>query len=300
MTGEVAWRVPSLSSPPTGEVPAVEVLSQYDAVSLFVDRARRARPSFVVNDDSTPAVAQICNRLDGIPLAVELAAARCRHLSSEQIAAELDDRFQLLTGGPRFVLPVSRRSPHRSSGASTSSTTWSAVSCDGWGCSPDRSRSKPPKQSRRRPATRSQSSTRSATSSTRAWFWPRSPSTPPATGCSRRSVPSPSTARDWPESRDAHAAWWSERLDALRVTGPTDEVIAMVDAHHEDLVAALSWAAHHDVELGLRLLWPLGRAFQGTGRAGDAMAACDELLATSSAGTRHPGCAPRSRRRSPS
>ena len=105
MTGEVAWRVPSLSSPPTGEVPAVEVLSQYDAVSLFVDRARRARPSFVVNDDNAPAVAQICNRLDGIPLAVELAAARCRHLSSEQIAAELDDRFQLLTGGPRFVLP---------------------------------------------------------------------------------------------------------------------------------------------------------------------------------------------------
>ena len=92
-------------------------------------------------------------------------------------------------------------------------------------------------------------------------------------------------------SRDAHAAWWSERLDALRVTGPTDEVIALVDAHHEDLVAALSWAAHHDVELGLRLLWPLGRAFQGTGRAGDAMAAIDTCShPTWSAGTPRRGC----------
>ena len=79
--------------------------------------------------------------------------------------------------------------------------------------------------------------------------------------------------------RDAHAAWWCERVEALRVTGPTDDVIAMVDANHDDLVAALSWAAVNDIELGLRLLWPLARAFQGTGRAGDAMAACDELLA---------------------
>ena len=62
-------------------------------------------PSFVVNDVNAPAIAQICHRLDGIPLAVELAAARCRHLSTEQIAVELDDRFHLLTGGPRVVLP---------------------------------------------------------------------------------------------------------------------------------------------------------------------------------------------------
>ena len=80
-------------------------MSQYDAVTLFVDRARRARPTFVVNDVNAPAIAQICHRLDGIPLAVELAAARCRHLSTEQIAVELDDRFHLLTGGPRVVLP---------------------------------------------------------------------------------------------------------------------------------------------------------------------------------------------------
>ena len=79
--------------------------------------------------------------------------------------------------------------------------------------------------------------------------------------------------------RAAHASWWSERVEALRVTGPTDDVIAMVDANHDDLVAACHGPLRDDIELGLRLLWPLARAFQGTGRAGDAMAVCDELLA---------------------
>ena len=105
VAGEVAWRVPSLPSPPRDGMLPVEALSQYDAVNLFVDRARRARPSFSVNESNAAAIAQVCHRLDGIPLAVELAAARCRHLSSEQIAGELDDRFRLLTGGSRMVMP---------------------------------------------------------------------------------------------------------------------------------------------------------------------------------------------------
>ena len=82
----------------------IPALSQYDAVVLFVERARRARPSFAVNDTNAPAVAEICHRLDGIPLAIELAAARCRQMSADRIAAELDDRFRLLTGGARTVM----------------------------------------------------------------------------------------------------------------------------------------------------------------------------------------------------
>ena len=105
VAGEVAWRVPSLPSPPRDGPLPVEALSQYDAVNLFVDRARRARPSFTVNETTRPPIAQVCHRLDGIPLAVELAAARCRHMSIEQIASELDDRFRLLTGGSRMVMP---------------------------------------------------------------------------------------------------------------------------------------------------------------------------------------------------
>jgi predicted ATPase/class 3 adenylate cyclase len=102
--GEITWRVPSMRFPRLDGALDVPTMSQYDAVALFVERARRARPSFAVNDANAPAIAQICHRLDGIPLAVELAAARCRQLSAERIASELDDRFRLLTGGARTLM----------------------------------------------------------------------------------------------------------------------------------------------------------------------------------------------------
>jgi predicted ATPase/class 3 adenylate cyclase len=103
--GEIAVRVPSLSLPKPGETPNLEKLSQYEAVRLFIDRAEMVLPDFQVNNQNAPAVAQICYRLDGIPLAIELAAARVRVLAVEQVAARLDDRFRLLTGGSRAALP---------------------------------------------------------------------------------------------------------------------------------------------------------------------------------------------------
>ena len=96
--GETIWRVPPLSTPADGES-----LIGSDAVRLFVDRACKVRPNFALNHDDGSAVAQICTRLDGIPLALELAAARTRVLSPPQIAAALDQRFRLLTGGRRAV-----------------------------------------------------------------------------------------------------------------------------------------------------------------------------------------------------
>ena len=104
MPGELTWRVPSLGCPSPEQAVDLSSLSRYDAVVLFVDRAHRARPSFMISEANAPAIAQICHRLDGIPLAIELAAARCRQLSVERIAAELDDRFRLLTGGARTGL----------------------------------------------------------------------------------------------------------------------------------------------------------------------------------------------------
>jgi predicted ATPase/class 3 adenylate cyclase len=80
-------------------------LSQYEAVKLFVARAVAVNPDFVLTDGNAPAVAEICSRLDGIPLAIELAAARVRLLSVDQIASRLDDRFRLLRGGSRDGLP---------------------------------------------------------------------------------------------------------------------------------------------------------------------------------------------------
>jgi predicted ATPase/class 3 adenylate cyclase/DNA-binding CsgD family transcriptional regulator len=92
VAGEVSWRVPSLS------------LAD-EAIELFTDRARRARPDFAVTDDNAPALAEICRRLDGVPLAIELAAARVRALSLAEILDSLHDRFRLLTGGGRTTVP---------------------------------------------------------------------------------------------------------------------------------------------------------------------------------------------------
>ncbi len=104
--GETVWRVPSLSLPDdVHHLPSSVDLVLYDAVRLFVDRAVVTTPGFAVTNQNAPAVAQVCKRLDGIPLAIELAAARVKVLAVEQIAARLDDRFRLLTGGSRTVLP---------------------------------------------------------------------------------------------------------------------------------------------------------------------------------------------------
>jgi predicted ATPase/DNA-binding CsgD family transcriptional regulator len=105
--GERLWRVPSLSVPAAGQVPS-RGLIEYEATRLFLERAAAVRSDFHVTDGSAPAVAQVCRRLDGIPLAIELAAARVGALTVEQIAARLDDRFGLLTGGSRTALPRHR------------------------------------------------------------------------------------------------------------------------------------------------------------------------------------------------
>jgi len=91
IAGEVAYRIPSLADS--------------ESTQLFVDRARAANSNFKLTDANTSAVAQICHRLDGIPLAIELAAARTKLLSAEQIAIRLDDMFRLLIGGSRTALP---------------------------------------------------------------------------------------------------------------------------------------------------------------------------------------------------
>jgi non-specific serine/threonine protein kinase len=102
--GEVTYRVPSLGLPDVNYLPPVEALSQYEAVKLFIDRATFTVPTFTVTNENAPALAQICDRLDGIPLAIELAAAKIRVLSLDQIAKRLDDRFKLLTGGSHTAL----------------------------------------------------------------------------------------------------------------------------------------------------------------------------------------------------
>jgi len=117
VAGEVARRVPSLSVPDDGELEAsgasvkrpsigtAEAARAYEAVRLFEERAKTAVPSFQLTDGNAAVVARICRRLDGIPLAIELAAARLKLLAPEEIETRLDDCFRLLTKGGRVGLP---------------------------------------------------------------------------------------------------------------------------------------------------------------------------------------------------
>jgi predicted ATPase/DNA-binding SARP family transcriptional activator len=105
MGGELAWRVRSLSVPDAGPLPAAESLNEYEAIALFVDRATIAVGSFALTNENAGPVAEVCQTLDGIPLAIELAAAKLKVLSLAQIAERLSDRFRLLTGGSRTAMP---------------------------------------------------------------------------------------------------------------------------------------------------------------------------------------------------
>lgn len=113
LVGETVWRVPSLSlpvpvSPGVHGLDLVAALARSEAVRLFVDRAQAALPAFRLAEQNAAAVAQICQCLDGIPLAIELAAPRIKALSAEQIAARIGDRFRLLTAGSRTAVPRHR------------------------------------------------------------------------------------------------------------------------------------------------------------------------------------------------
>ena len=102
--GERVYRVPSMSLPPRDAISAAD-LSGSDSVTLFVERAKSHEPGFVLDDAAAPLVATICRRLDGIPLALELAAARLSSMSLRHLSERLDQRFRLLTGGSRSALP---------------------------------------------------------------------------------------------------------------------------------------------------------------------------------------------------
>ena len=99
--GEHDYFVPPLTLPEITPLPSVEQLAHYEAIRLFVERARAVRAGFVLTAENAPHVAAICRRLDGLPLAIELAAARSNLLSPQALLARLERRLPVLTGGPR-------------------------------------------------------------------------------------------------------------------------------------------------------------------------------------------------------
>jgi predicted ATPase len=106
--GEISWPVPPLSAPDPNDLPPIEELLHSEAVTLFTERAKTNAPVFELTEHNAPAVARVCQRLDGVPLAIELAAARARVLSAEQIAARLDRSFGLLKSVARGGLDGAR------------------------------------------------------------------------------------------------------------------------------------------------------------------------------------------------
>jgi predicted ATPase/DNA-binding winged helix-turn-helix (wHTH) protein len=108
IAGEFTYRVPSLASPGPGDKVAAGALLAYEGVRLFVDRARLLRPDLIVTAENAAPLGSICYQLDGMPLAIELAAPRLRSMSVEELSQRLDQRFALLTGGSRASLPRHR------------------------------------------------------------------------------------------------------------------------------------------------------------------------------------------------
>ena len=258
-------------------------LSQYDAVRLFVDRARRARPSFTVDETNAPAIAQICHRLDGMPLAIELAAARCRQLSADQIARALDDRFRLLTGGARTLMARQQ--------TLQASVEWSHDLLD---------------DDERRVFRRlGVFAGPFPLDGAEAVASPPATSTPIAvfdvvTRLVDKSLVVTSdgvdggvryrlleTLRafaleraraedDLAALRDAHAQWLIDWFEPM-IPNPTDAVVDLVDELHDNVVAGLEWGVG-DLDTGLRLLYAVGRPWQSLGRGGAALAHADRLL----------------------
>jgi predicted ATPase/class 3 adenylate cyclase len=105
ISGEATYRMPSLAVPSSPQMLSGEEMLHYGAVQLFADRAYLSDRRFALTDENAPHVAEICRQLDGIPLAIELAAARVKVLSPQQLAKKLDERFRVLAGGDRSALP---------------------------------------------------------------------------------------------------------------------------------------------------------------------------------------------------
>ncbi len=105
IAGETLYPIPNLPVPDLERLPPMEALVQCESVRLFTERATAVLPTFSVTPQNAQSVARICHRLDGIPLAIELAATRVKVLAVDQIVVRLNDRFRLLTGGSRTALP---------------------------------------------------------------------------------------------------------------------------------------------------------------------------------------------------
>jgi len=279
--GEVTWPVSPLPVPAPGWREGVVELSRFDAVRLFGDRARRVRPDFTLSEANAAAVAELCTRLDGIPLALELAAARCRALTPEQIDRQLDQRFRLLTGGARTRLPRQQtleasvawsydllgsdeQACFRRLGAFTGPFPLEAAEaiCAGGDLAPEAVFD-----------TLARLVDRSLVTHDPESGWYRTLETLRAFAVDRCAQQG-----ELQTLRDMHAQWWTQWLAALGPEAPSDAVIDAIDAGYTNLRAALEWAADTQPAVALELAGGLGVYWYLRGLLGDAVSLGDLAL----------------------
>ena len=202
IAGEYLWRITSLELPAPELPSAVADLGRCEAVRLFVERAVAVSSSFELTAQNAPAVARICRQLDGIPLAIELAATRTPFLSPEQLAARLDDRFRLLTGGSRLALPRQQTLRGAIDWSHELLSDAERVLFRRLASSLEAGRLRPPRPSVRGAVSRrARSSTCWPSSWTSRWCSPRSGRAGCATASSRRSASTPRSSCGWPTRR---------------------------------------------------------------------------------------------------
>jgi len=280
--GEVTRPVPPLHAPTPGTTYAANDVARFDAVQLFVDRARRATPGFAVVDGNAASVAAICARLDGIPLAIELAASRCRVMTPQQIAEDLDRRLVLPGRGARTVLARQQ--------TLAASVSWSHDLL-----------SDEERRVFRRLGVFSGAFPREAASIVGAddehgevdvvevlyrlvdksllqldadVGWYRLLETIRVYALERCADHGELDA-----IRDRHARWWLSWLQAHHPDAPTDDDLDAIHRGYPNLRAALLWAAGRDTQLAFELAGGLGIYWYLQGLLGDAIALGDLVLA---------------------
>jgi predicted ATPase/DNA-binding CsgD family transcriptional regulator len=279
--GEITWPVSPLPVPPPGWREGVVELSRFDAVRLFGDRAQRVRPDFALSETNAASVAELCTRLDGIPLALELAAARCRALTPEQIDRQLDQRFRLLTGGARTRLPRQQ--------TLEASISWSydLLGPDEQTCFRRLGAFIGPFPLEGAEAICADGTLLpAAVFDTLARLVDRSLVThDPDSGWYRVletlrvfAIDRCAQQGELQALRDRHADWWTRWLAALGPEAPSDVVIDAIDAGYPNLRSALEWAADSQPALALELAGGLGVYWYLRGLLGDAVTLGDLAL----------------------
>ena len=289
LSGEHEFPVPPLPVPPAGVASDPEQLCRYASVDLFAERAHAAAPGFELTGGNAGAVAEICRRLDGLPLAIELAAARVRLLPPQELLSRLDERFSLLTGGARDLperqqtlrntldwsfglLPAGERALFARLGVFAGSFSLPAAEAIGAGSPQEGQAGRPGPvmdtlgalvdSSLVRPQTRSGEPRFSLLETIREYALERLRG-----------------SGDWEQGHDRHAAYFLALAEpaAAELAGPGQLAwLDRLEAEHDNLLAAMSWLAGHGpleqaVDLSrvtLRFWWLRGHAAE-LARLGD-------------------------------